>query len=198
MCNHVLTYLIRRTSTYTAPPSTVTVTASTTSAPTIVLASPTAIFDSTANHDDDLASRVMPFNISLCGYSFNNVTVSVNGVLGSNITNSYSPAALPQYSSMTGYAALPFWADLYINQGTSQGIYYEVDGSSPSRLLTFEYYASYYNQSSQYYHFQILFYENRTGSFTYKYYNITDSGANAVVGYQCQPSKFGIFEVWRF
>jgi hypothetical protein len=167
--------------------------ASTTAAPTVVLASPTAIFNSSTNHDDDLASRVMPFNISVCGYAFSNVTVSVNGVLGWNITNSYSPAALPQYSAMTGYAILPFWADLYINQGTSQGLYYEVDGSSPSRTLTFEYYASYYNQSSQYYHFQILFYENRTGAFTFKYFNITDKGVNAVVGYQCQPSKFGTF-----
>lgn len=133
----------------------------------------------------------MPFNISVCGYAFSNVTVSVNGVLGWNITNSYSPAALPQYTSMTGRAILPFWADLYINQNTSQGIYNEFDRSSPSRTLTFEYYTSYYNHSSQYYHFQVLFYENRIGSFTLKYYNITDKGVNAVVGYQCQHSEFG-------
>jgi hypothetical protein len=66
-----------------------------------------------------------------------------------------------------------------------------VTGSSPSRTLTFEYYASYYNHSSQYYHFQVLFYENRTDSFTFKYYNITDKSVNAVVGYQCQHSEFG-------
>lgn len=134
----------------------------------------------------------MPFPINLCGYNFTNVTVSVNGVLGFGITNSYSPSSLPQYSALSpsGYALMPFWADLYIYQGTAQGIYYEVDGTSPSRILTFEYYASYYQQSNNYYHFQILFYENNTGSFTFKYLNITDSGANAVVGYQCQPSKF--------
>jgi hypothetical protein len=158
---------------------------STTAAPTVVLSSPTAIFNSSVNHDDDLAARVMPFSISLCGFSFNNVTVSSNGVLGFGI-------------SPSGYAVAPFWADLYINQGTSQGVYYEVDGSSPSRVLTFEYYASYYNQSSQYYHFQILFYENNTGSFTFKYFNITDKGVNAVVGYQCQPSKFEHSRTWRF
>ncbi|KAG9748703.1 hypothetical protein KCU73_g7019, partial [Aureobasidium melanogenum] len=115
----------------------------------------------------------------------------VNGVLGFGITNSYSPSSLPQYSALSpsGYALMPFWADLYIYQGTAQGIYYEVDGTSPSRILTFEYYASYYQQSNNYYHFQVLFYENNTGSFTFKYLNITDSGANAVVGYQCQPKS---------
>ncbi|KAH0340539.1 hypothetical protein KCU81_g6806, partial [Aureobasidium melanogenum] len=160
-------------------------------APTVALASPTAIFNSSAAHDDDLAWRVMPFAINLCGYNFTNVTVSVNGVLGFGITNSYSPSSLPQYSALSpsGYALMPFWADLYIYQGTAQGIYYEVDGTSPSRILTFEYYASYYQQSNNYYHFQVLFYENNTGSFTFKYLNITDSGANAVVGYQCQPKS---------
>ncbi|KAG9529421.1 hypothetical protein KCU93_g3476, partial [Aureobasidium melanogenum] len=160
-------------------------------APTVALASPTAIFNSSQAHDDDLAWRVMPFAINLCGYNFTNVTVSVNGVLGFGITNSYSPSSLPQYSALSpsGYALMPFWADLYIYQGTAQGIYYEVDGSSPSRVLTFEYYASYYQQSNNYYHFQVLFYENNTGSFTFKYLNITDSGANAVVGYQCQPKS---------
>jgi hypothetical protein len=124
---------------------------STTVAPTVVLSSPTAIFNSSVNHDDDLAARVMPFSISLCGFSFNNVTVSTNGVLGFGITNSYQPSALPQYAALSpsGYAVAPFWADLYITQGTSQGIYYQIDGSSPSRQMTFEYYASYYNQSNQ-------------------------------------------------
>ncbi|KAG9856048.1 hypothetical protein KCU98_g1234, partial [Aureobasidium melanogenum] len=168
-----------------------TTASSTTAAPTVALASPTAIFNSSQSHDDDLAWRVMPFAINLCGYNFTNVTVSVNGVLGFGITNSWTPSSLPQYSALSpsGYALMPFWADLYIYQGTAQGIYYEVDGSSPSRVLTFEYYASYYQQSNNYYHFQVLFYENNTGSFTFKYLNITDSGANAVVGYQCQPKS---------
>ncbi|KAG9692531.1 hypothetical protein KCU95_g7121, partial [Aureobasidium melanogenum] len=168
-----------------------TTASSTTAAPTVALASPTAIFNSSQSHDDDLAWRVMPFAINLCGYNFTNVTVSVNGVLGFGITNSWTPSSLPQYSALSpsGYALMPFWADLYIYQGTAQGIYYEVDGSSPSRVLTFEYYASYYQQSNNYYHFQVLFYENNTGSFTFKYLNITDSGANAVVGFQCQPKS---------
>lgn len=55
--------------------------------------------------------------------------------------------------------------------------------------MTFEYYATYYNKTANYYHFQILFYENNPNSFTFKYLNVTDNGVNAVVGYQCQPSK---------
>ncbi|KAG9954179.1 hypothetical protein KCU85_g531, partial [Aureobasidium melanogenum] len=117
-----------------------------TAAPTVALASPTAIFNSSAAHDDDLVWRVMPFAINLCGYNFTSVTVSVNGVLGFGITNSYSPSSLPQYSALSpsDYALMPFWADLYIYQGTAQGIYYEADGTSPSRILTLEYCASYY------------------------------------------------------
>ncbi|KAH0037991.1 hypothetical protein KCU78_g1572, partial [Aureobasidium melanogenum] len=123
-----------------------TTASSTTAAPTVALASPTAIFNSSQAHDDDLAWRVMPFAINLYGYNFTNVTVSVNGVLGFGITNSYSPSSLPQYSALSpsGYALMPFWADIYIYQGTAQCIYYEVDGTLSSRILTFEYYASYY------------------------------------------------------
>ncbi|THZ88427.1 hypothetical protein D6C84_00894 [Aureobasidium pullulans] len=148
---------------------------------------------SATNHDDEIVARVVPFAISICGFSSNNLTISTNGVLGFGITSSYQPAALPQYTALypTGYAVIPFWADLYIAQGTSQGIYYQVDGTAGSRIMTFEYYATYYNKTANYYHFQILFYENNPNSFTFKYLNVTDNGVNAVVGYQCQPnSKF--------
>ncbi|TIA33675.1 hypothetical protein D6C78_07389 [Aureobasidium pullulans] len=166
---------------------------STTAAPTVALSSPTTIISSAANHDDEIVARVVPFAISICGFSSNNLTISTNGVLGFGITSSYQPAALPQYTALspTGYAVIPFWADLYIAQGTSQGIYYQVDGTAGSRIMTFEYYATYYNKTANYYHFQILFYENNPNSFTFKYLNVTDNGVNAVVGYQCQPnSKF--------
>ncbi|THX02348.1 hypothetical protein D6D13_08403 [Aureobasidium pullulans] len=159
----------------------------------VALSSPTTIISSAANHDDEIVARVVPFAISICGFSSNNLTISTNGVLGFGITSSYQPAALPQYTALspTGYAVIPFWADLYIAQGTSQGIYYQVDGTAGSRTMTFEYYATYYNKTANYYHFQILFYENNPNSFTFKYLNVTDNGVNAVVGYQCQPnSKF--------
>ncbi|THZ22932.1 hypothetical protein D6C91_03834 [Aureobasidium pullulans] len=166
---------------------------STTAAPTVALSSPTTIISSAANHDDEIVARVVPFAISICGFSSNNLTISTNGVLGFGITSSYQPAALPQYTALspTGYAVIPFWADLHIAQGTSQGIYHQVDGTSGSRIMTFEYYATYYNKAANYYHFQILFYENNPNSFTFKYLNVTDNGVNAVVGDQCQPnSKF--------
>ncbi|THZ21862.1 hypothetical protein D6C89_06396 [Aureobasidium pullulans] len=165
----------------------------TSAAPTVALSSPTTIISSAANHDDEIVARVVPFAISICGFSSNNLTISTNGVLGFGITSSYQPAALPQYTALSppGYAVIPFWADLYIAQGTSQGIYYQVDGTAGSRIMTFEYYATYYNKTANYYHFQILFYENNPNSFTFKYLNVTDNGVNAVVGYQCQPnSKF--------
>ena len=182
----ILTSNLQTTGSRTTSPT------STTAAPTVVLASPTAIFARAANHDDELAVVSMPWAIAICGNSSTRITISVNGVLGQGITTGYAPSTLPQYSQLSpaGYAVLPFWADLYITANTSQNVLYQIDGTSPSRTVTFEYYTSYYNQANQYYHFQILFYENRANSFTYRYYNITDSGINAVVGYQCQPSKF--------
>ncbi|THX57562.1 hypothetical protein D6D06_03639 [Aureobasidium pullulans] len=102
----------------------------------VALSSPTTIISSAANHDDGIVARVVPFAISICGFSSNNLTISTNGVLGFGITSSYQPAALPQYTALspTGYAVIPFWADLYIAQGTSQGIYYQVDGTAAHGL----------------------------------------------------------------
>lgn len=87
-------------------------------------------------------------------------------------------------SAFPGVTLFPYWDDLFIYSGTSQGIYYGVEGNSPNRSLIFEYYMSHYGQSSQYYHFQVIFYEGLPGVVQYKYFDASDGGVTCTVGVQ--------------
>lgn len=91
--------------------------------------------------------------------------------------------ALPT-SAFSGAAVFPHWNDLYFFANTTQGIYYAYQGVAPSRTLTFEYYASYYLQSAEYCHFEVLFFENMPGVVQFIYYESTDGGATASIGVQ--------------
>ena len=86
----------------------------------------------------------------------------------------------------------PYWDDLYIYLNTSQGIYYQSEGNSPSRKLIFEFYMSHYLQSEQFYHFQILFFENYPGIVQFKYFQATDQGGTCTIGIQgiSFPNRF--------
>lgn len=77
---------------------------------------------------------------------------------------------------------LPLWDDLYIYEGTQQGIYYEIGGTAPSRTVIFEYYLSHYADDSQYYHFLVYFYEAQANVVTFQYLNVSDLGVSATVG----------------
>lgn len=79
------------------------------------------------------------------------------------------------------------WDDLFIYTGTSQTIYYATSGTAPNRITTFEFYESYFGQSTRYYHFQIIFYENLPNIVKCVYFDMTDNGAGATIGVQ---SKF--------
>ncbi len=83
-----------------------------------------------------------------------------------------------------GTTALPYWDDLYIYSGTSQGIYYASEGNAPNRTLTFEFYMSHFTQPSQYYHYQVLFFEGAPGIVQYKYFDASDGGVSCTVGVQ--------------
>ena len=58
--------------------------------------------------------------------------------------------------------------DLVIMAGTQQGIFYEVDGPSPNRELMLEYYMIDYGGGRQFYHFLMMFYENRPNIVTFR------------------------------
>jgi hypothetical protein len=88
-----------------------------------------------------------------------------------------------------GVTALPYWDDLYIYSSTSQGIYYAAQGTAPNRTLVFEFYTSHFNQPTQYYHFQVIFFEAQPGIVQYRYYDASDGGVSCTVGIQGSRMK---------
>ncbi|KAK3626882.1 hypothetical protein LTR56_012716 [Elasticomyces elasticus] len=187
--------------------------------PTLVLASPTpiigdAVNGSPSNYDDYTYSVTLPVNISLYGQSSANVWVSTNGVVGITPlqyqSSLFANRPLPWFGipgcanqnytdPVTGVTttqcfgdtmALALWNDLYIYQGTQQGIYYEVDGEVGTRNTTFEFYQSDSYYPNQYYHFLVTFYEDKPGVVTFRYLDVSDNGCRATVG--IQSSSYGV------
>ncbi|CAF1507117.1 unnamed protein product [Rotaria sp. Silwood1] len=107
----------------------------------------------------------------------------------------YTESSLPA-SVFSGATAFPFWDDLYIYPNTSQGIYYQSEGNSPNRKLIFEYYMSHYIEINQYYHFQIIFFEDSPGIVQYKYFDATDQGDTCTIG--VQGSNSGPFIMYSY
>lgn len=95
----------------------------------------------------------------------------------------YTETALPS-TSFPGATVFPYWDDLYIYASTSQGIYYETQGPAPNRTLIFEFYMSHFNQPTQFYHYQVIFFEGLPGIVQYKYFQATDGGVTCTIGVQ--------------
>ncbi|CAF4235024.1 unnamed protein product, partial [Adineta steineri] len=124
------------------------------------------------NTDDNIQSVTLSVNITLYNYSTNSVTVSSNGLLClDSCTNAYSNGNLPT-TIVGGPTAFAFWDDLIIYGSTGQMVYYSTTGTAPNRITGFEYYASPISIPAQYYHFQILFYENLPNIVKYVYFEI--------------------------
>jgi hypothetical protein len=104
----------------------------------------------------------------------------------------FTETALPT-TAFSGATALAYWDDLYIYANTSQGIYYEAQGTTPNRTLIFEFYCSHYQQPQEYYHFQMVFFENKPGIVQYIYYDVSDRGASCTVGVQGKTAQECIF-----
>lgn len=162
------------------PVTTVTVTGtSTVTVPGVVLASPTAVTPVDAsgnaqnNWDDEYFSIDLPFPISLYGTSSSTVQMSVNGHIdiGTSGTYRYTNYPLPA-SDIPSAAFLAYWSDLFIYQGSPQGLYYQVSGDEGSRTVAFEWYTSTYEDPTGYYHFIATFYEANPGAATYDYYQM--------------------------
>ncbi|KAI6857652.1 uracil-DNA glycosylase [Hortaea werneckii] len=171
----------------------------------LALASPTAIIGdlngSPVDYDDVVSSEIeLPFQVWLYSQSSANVRVSTNGVVGfTTLNNEFDNIDLPYFgfsncsdipsddgsgsdTCFTDTAALPLWADLYIYNGTQQGIYYEITGTTPNRQVSFEFYESLYSDPSQSYHFLVHFLEASPNYVTFQYLNISDWGCTATVG----------------
>ncbi|KAK6340692.1 hypothetical protein TWF696_009015 [Orbilia brochopaga] len=174
-------------------------------APPVVLPSPTAVFGdvvngSPSNYDDPFAPLTLPFPITIYGISSADIFLSVNGffsLIDSPSTTetypSYSNGALPVHvdivanfpSYLPPLSVCGFWDDLYVYQGTQQGIYYQIDGTSPgSRSISFEFYTSHFNAPAEYYHFLMKYDEAVPNVVTVQYFQVSDGGSSATIGAQ--------------
>jgi hypothetical protein len=59
-------------------------------------------------------------------------------------------------------------------------------GTYLNRNLVFEFYTSHYGASSQYYHFQIVFFEASPNIVRYYYFQASDGGSSATIGTQSE------------
>ncbi|CAF4073163.1 unnamed protein product [Rotaria sp. Silwood2] len=139
--------------------------------------------------DDKYFTISVPFNITLYNTTTTSITVTTNGVIClQSCSTTFTETALPT-SAFSGATILPYWDDLYIFANTSQGIYYDKQGNTPNRTFIIEYYCSHYQQSTDYYNFQVVFFENMPGIVQFIYYEVTDEGASATVGIQGNEAK---------
>jgi hypothetical protein len=70
------------------------------------------------------------------------------------------------------------------------GIYYEIEGSAPKRLLKIEYYVTRYHVMEYYFHFLVILEEARPNIVTFRYYDVPDNGRMGTVGVQGPDSEF--------
>ncbi|RDW56507.1 hypothetical protein BP5796_13148 [Coleophoma crateriformis] len=201
-CSHVATGTVTVTTTALTTISTTSTTSSTVTVPTtvtstvtstftvpgVLLASPTAIAGSIQGSpsyfDDEYFALTVPFPIGAYGSYSTSVSLSLNGRLCiGDDSGAYANRQLPD-PYIPNTCILGYYDDLFIYEGTQQGIYYEVTGDIGSRKLVFEYYVSHYREASQYYHFTMSFYEATPGVTDVAYYSVSDFGASATVGAQ--------------
>ncbi|RMY14520.1 hypothetical protein D0868_01405 [Hortaea werneckii] len=116
---------------------------------------------------------IVPFSKLVVGFTtlnneFDNIDLPYFGF--SNCSTIPSEDGSGSDTCFTDTAALPLWADLYIYNGTQQGIYYEITGTAPNRQVSFEFYESLYSDPTQSYHFLVHFLEASTNYVTFEYY----------------------------
>jgi hypothetical protein len=179
------------------------------------------VVSSPADYDDFNYTYTSPWAIGFNGKTSTGCVLSTNGIIGIApvYANAYTNAALGS-TAQTGAAvsaAFPFWDDLLIAKGFPQGIFYQVEGASGNRSVTFEYYATKYNDTINYAHFLVTFYEALPSWVTYEYVircrypysdldtdfasylNMTDLGIGATVGIASNlktGSKYDVCELF--
>lgn len=98
---------------------------------------------------------------------------------------------LPHRVGLAQYILFPFWTDLMLAQGKPHGIFYETTGTAGTRQFAVEWYVTRYGQEDQYFHFSVLFEEDKLGVVTYKYYDAVDQGVKCTIGIQGPSGGFG-------
>ncbi|KAJ9643531.1 hypothetical protein H2199_004210 [Coniosporium tulheliwenetii] len=164
----------------------------------LVLESPAGIFGDprqglARDGDDNYYNLTLPFAIGSYGVTSETIFLSTNGLLSNEPTYEWVNEPLPasgkpseQYPerAVPSMSIFPFWTDLYMRAGYPHGIFYEILGDIGSRSITFEYYATRYNDEEGYYHFTVAFYENIPGVIDLKYYEMGSNSSAGTVGVQ--------------
>ncbi|KAG9857121.1 hypothetical protein KCU98_g1635, partial [Aureobasidium melanogenum] len=155
--------------------------------PGVQLASPTAIVGSLSGSPDtydDSYYHDLPFEISAFGKSSSSMYLEINGCVSLD-TGFWTWYNVPlPFSYIADTTLSGYWDDLYIYQGTQQGIYYDITGEVGSRQLEFEFYTSTYGTLTEYFHFIMTFFEDQPGVVKYRYFDISYNGLSATVGAQ--------------
>ncbi|KAK6337880.1 hypothetical protein TWF696_001358 [Orbilia brochopaga] len=204
----ITTEIISGSDSITVGATTVTV-QSTVTAPAVHLSSPTPIYGnvvngSAANYDDVWTTLSLPFPINLYDVTTSVIYLSINGFISLDQppSTSFINSALPVPQGLTDANFLPdtsfcaLWDDLYIYAGTQQGIFYQVDGDAPNRTVTFEYYTSAYQRSSEFYHFLMRYDEATPGIITFQYLQVSNGGVSATIG--AQARRLNLAAQWSF
>ncbi|CAF1070666.1 unnamed protein product [Adineta steineri] len=109
--------------------------------------------------------------------------------------NHYKEQGLPSQKNF--YAtAFPYWDTMFIQNGTSQGLYYSINGKTPNRTIVFEYYTTVSESEHRTCHFQVLYSEANPGTLQFIYLAVPDGAKGAVVG--IQGSNTGPFLQYSF
>ncbi|KAL4954375.1 hypothetical protein BDW69DRAFT_163284 [Aspergillus filifer] len=170
----------------------------------VTLRNPKAIVGSLSGASDNIDDQAFPlespFAITLYGHSTTTLQIIDNGMICLDTPPTAglsSPAMrngqpLPARTDIPPYTLFPLWKDLKIAAGKPHGIYYDVEGQEGNRQLKIEFYVTRYNMEDQYFHFLVIFDENKPGYATFRYFDVQDGGAEGTVGVQ-GPNEYNQF-----
>ena len=99
----------------------------------------------------------------------------------------YYQQSLPT-NTIPPYTACPFWDDLYLYGGTTEGVYYQLN--STSGTVTYEYILSGSGMPSDYYQYQVHYATSAPGVIYFRYFVVGELSGMAVVGVQGGECSF--------
>jgi hypothetical protein len=139
----------------------------------------------------------LPFAVTIYGHSSTKLFVTDNGVLCfdegiKDPRGKREGQKLPHYDGVPPYSLFPFWTDLMLAKGKPHGIFYEIEGATGARTVTFEWYVTRYNHEEQYFQFTVLLEEAKPNIVTFRYYDALDKGKECTIGVQ-GPSSCMMF-----
>jgi hypothetical protein len=88
------------------------------------------------------------------------------------------------HANFASTVAFPFFYNLFIENGTQQGVYYSISGNTLNRTIIFEYYTTRLDKIQEY-RFQVSFFEAKPNIVEFTYLNVSDDDViSALIGVQ--------------